>query len=461
MATRISLMNFSGDDDFVATRNACKLCSPLGASVVFRGIEGAAPFLHGSQGCATYIRRYVISHFREPIDIASSNFSEHSAIFGGGQNLTTGISNVTRQYQPSLIGVATTCLSETIGDDVPMLLAQYRKANEAEAAKLPALVNVSTPSYSGTHMDGFHAAVRAVADQLAEGGEKSEHVNLLPGFVSCADLRHLKEIVSDFGLEQVLLPDYSDTLDGPAWSEYQNIPAGGTTVGAIRTMGRAAATIQCGRTLAMDQSAGDVIQKKHNVPCHKIGLPIGVRETDAMFDALRQISGRPTPAKYEAERGRLIDAYVDGHKYVFGKRAVVYGEEDLVVGLVSMLGEIGVIPVLVASGGESGRLVEAIRSVWPTAPESLAIRQGADFVEISQEAEALKPDLIIGNSKGQSLSRKLNIPHIRVGFPIHDRFGGHRVLHVGYRGAQQLFDGIVNAILEKKQRDSEIGYAYM
>ena len=72
---------------WVATRNACKLCTPLGACLAMRGIEGALPFLHGSQGCATYMRRYIISHFREPVDIASSNFSEHSAIFGGGENL--------------------------------------------------------------------------------------------------------------------------------------------------------------------------------------------------------------------------------------------------------------------------------------------------------------------------------------------------------------------------------------
>ena len=59
-----------------ATRNACKLCSPLGAAMVFKGIRGCLPFLHGSEGCATYIRRYMISHFREPVDIASSSLSE-------------------------------------------------------------------------------------------------------------------------------------------------------------------------------------------------------------------------------------------------------------------------------------------------------------------------------------------------------------------------------------------------
>ena len=40
------------------------------------------------------------------------------------------------------------------------------------------------------------------------------------------------------------------------------------------------------------------------------------------------------------------------------------------------------------------------------------------------------------------------MPLVRVGFPIHDRIGGQRILHVGYRGTQQLFDRIVNALIE-------------
>ena len=42
-----------------------------------------------------------------------------------------------------------------------------------------------------------------------------------------------------------------------------------------------------------------------------------------------------------------------------------------------------------------------------------------------------------------------------------DRIGGQRVLHLGYRGAQELYDRIVNALLEVKQETSPIGYAYL
>ena len=129
--------------NFVATRNACKLCAPLGASIAIRGIEGALPFLHGSQGCATYMRRYIISHFREPMDIAASNFSETSTIFGGKECLYQGIKNVTSQYHPELIGIATTCLSETIGEDVASLLSRYEDDHKNDGG--PVLVPMSTP----------------------------------------------------------------------------------------------------------------------------------------------------------------------------------------------------------------------------------------------------------------------------------------------------------------------------
>ena len=70
---------------YVSTTNACKLCKPLGASIAFKGVEGCVPFLHGSQGCATYMRRYIISHFNEPIDIASSSLGEKHAVYGGAR----------------------------------------------------------------------------------------------------------------------------------------------------------------------------------------------------------------------------------------------------------------------------------------------------------------------------------------------------------------------------------------
>ncbi len=450
--------------NFVSTRNPCKLCAPLGASLVMRGIEGGVPFLHGSQGCATYMRRYIISHFREPMDIAASGFSEASTIFGGGPNLMQGLSNVTAQYKPGIIGIATTCLTETIGEDVGAILHEYRASREGSPS--PELVHVSTPSYSGTHLDGFHAAVRATVEQLAEppaslSSDAGTGINLFPGMLSPADLRHLKEIVADFDLPLTLFPDYSETLDSPVLEHYEKIPTGGTPVAQLRAIAGSKASIEFGRALRRKTTAASFLDEQFGVKAHRIGVPIGVRETDEFFSVLAAISGQDTPKAYALERGRLLDSYVDGHKYVFGKRALVFGNEDVVIGLASLLSEIGVVPVLCAAGGKSAGFASSIAEVTTDCLEPVVARDGLDFMTMGEMARDLKLDFLIGSSKGAALSRELGIPLIRVDFPIHDRIGGHRILHVGYRGAQQLFDLVVNTILERKQDSSPVGYSYM
>lgn len=446
--------------NFTATTNACKLCTPLGAALVFRGIYNCVPILHGSQGCSTYIRRYLISHFKEPIDIASSNFTEESAIFGGRNNLIASIKNVSKQYEPDILGIATTCLSETIGEDLTLMLANIE--TEFTDEKMPVIVNVSTPSYSGTHIDGFHSAVKAMIQKFAQFDSPGEHVNIFPGMVSPADIRYLKEIFEDFGIKGIILPDYSDTLDGGPWNEYQKIPEGGTTIEEMELSGSAKATIEIGKTLLGTNSAGRYLEEFGSVPLIRFGLPIGINETDKLVECLEELSGCDLPEKHNKERLRLIDSYADGHKYVFGAKAVVYGEEDLVVSIAQFLAETGIDPVVCASGGNTGKLSKLLKESLPAKVyERCTIKSGADFIDIEELIKETYPDFIIGNSKGYTTSRKLNIPLIRIGFPVHDRFGGQRILHLGYRGTQQLFDLIVNTMIEIKQNASPVGYTYM
>ncbi|THB66580.1 MAG: nitrogenase [Desulfovibrio sp.] len=446
-------------ESYVSTTNACKLCTPLGAALAFKGVQGAVPFLHGSQGCATYMRRYVISHFREPVDIASSALGEKHAVYGGGPNLKQGILNVMKKYSPALVGVASTCLTETIGDDVPMLLAEFRR--EFSDLNPPELVHVSTPSYMGTHTDGWRNTVLSLTRQLCtETSQANETVNVFPTLCSCEDLRIFKAMFREYGLTPVILPDYSDTLDGPALAEYEPIPAGGTPIAAIKAMSGATASLDLGRCLPKDTAGAD-LETRFGVDNLRLGMPMGLRESDAMHHALSRISGKDMPKHIVQQRGRLVDALVDGHKYVSGARAVVYGEEDLVAGLASFLTEVGIDVVLAATGSEKCGLDSAVREVTEDLGRvETEVRMGVDFHEIAERAGQLKPDLLVGHSKGYRYAREWNIPLVRVGFPVHDRFGAQRIATLGYTGAQQMFDRIVNAVLDKRQADSPVGYGY-
>ena len=92
--------------------------------------------------------------------------------------------------------------------------------------------------------------------------------------------------------------------------------------------------------------------------------------------------------------------------------------------------------------------------------DRMQIMEGADFVGMEKALENNPVDFLMGHSKGYSMSRKLKKPLVRIGFPIHDRVDGSRLMHVGYRGAQQLFDRIANTLIEVRQNASPVGYTY-
>ena len=444
---------------YVSTTNPCKLCSPYGASLAYSGIAGAFPFIHGSQGCSTYIRRHMIGHFREPVDIACSNFSEQATIFGGKSNLLTGLINVINQYNPKMIGICTTCLAETIGEDVGMYIHQI-KAEYGES-DLPHLVIASTPSYAGSHLDGFRRTLAAVVSQLGSAGKKAEHINLISSMVSPEDIRTLKDIFESFGIDYVLLPDYSDRLDGQIWKEYQSNISYGTDIEKIIDMPNAKETIEFGFGNDEMDSAGICLNKNWAVPLYKMPMPIGLRLCDEFFKKLEAISNRPTPPKFKAIRGRLIDAYVDGHKYIFGKRALIYGDEDFVVSMASFLSEIVVWPAVCATGDKSKSFSDMLKANIEGNSDDIVVMNDTDFADMLDVAKAQSIDLVIGNSNGFKLTSALNIPLIRISLPIHDRIGASRVRHIGYSGTLELFDRIVNAMIEQKQNISPVGYTHM
>ncbi len=452
-------MEQQASENYRPTKNPCRLCTPFGACVAFNGVAGCAPYIHGSQGCATYIRRYLIGHFREPVDIACSSFGESTTIFGGKENFDTGISNVIDGYAPKMVGICSTCLSETIGDDVSQFIYEYNKNNNT--APLPYLVNVSTPSYCGTHSDGFHKANRAIVKTLAIETMKHRGINIFPGMLSPADLRYLKEIMNDFCLPAMLLSDYSDSFDGQTWDKYEKNIEFGTEIKDIEKAGGAKASIEFSTTVDDESSAAGYLTETFDVPAHTMPMPLSVTSTDKFFELVSSLSENPIPQKHLSERGRLIDAYVDGHKYVFEKRAVIYGDEDMVIGLACFLAEIGIIPALCATGGQGGKLQESLEKLLPEMISQITVQEDTDFIDINDCARSLEPDIIIGNSNGYKLKRQLDIPLVRIGLPIHDRIGASRILHVGYRGAQQLYDRIVNAFIEIQQEDSPVGYTHI
>ncbi len=427
--------------------NQCQMCMPLGGVIAFKGIENAMVISHGSQGCSTYMRLANVEHFNEPVDIASSSLNEKQTIYGGEANLKKAIDNVLRVYNPKVIGVLTTCLSETMGEDLDRIVATYIQERQIEDVDI---VPVPTPSYSGSHTEGFWAATRGIIAHFAKPTEKHTRINLIIPHISPADIRGIKRILGLMDVEYTLVPDYSLTLDRPYGGRYQKIPPGGTKTEEITRMPGAPLTIQFGLTCPDALSPGRFLEEQFGVPLINLPLPMGIEATDQFVETLQGLTSGTVPDQLTLERGWLLDAMADSHKYNAVGRPVIYGEPEIVYALVRTVTANGAPPVVIASGTKNSKLAGLLVPVLAEVDDKPILLEETDFAAIEEAAAGAGVNVAVGHSGGKFLTESRGIPVVRVGFPIHDRTGGQRILSVGYAGTLAFLDRFTNTLLEAK-----------
>lgn len=433
--------------------NPCKMCMPMGAVSALYGIRGCMSILHGSQGCATYIRRHMATHYNEPVDVASSSLTEDGTVFGGEKNLLKGIENLVKLYNPEVIGIATTCLAETIGEDVGAIIKKYRTMHPESGVTL---INVFSAGYAGTQYEGFFASLRAVVSQVEMSGEKNDCVNIITPMLSPADYRYLKALLEETGVDYILLPDLADNLDGAHELTYRRLKAKGTPLKDISRMSGAKFTIEFSEFINEASSPAAFLHAHYGVPFCRLPLPVGLEFTDSLIGLLTSFGGVRTE-KLDAERGRYLDAMVDSHKYCAEARAAIFGEPDFVYAMTKLCCENGAIPVVAATGSVCSALDEKLRPMIKAAAdirfvEHYTIADDCDFALIETLCQENGANLLIGSSDGRHISHKLDIPLIRCAFPVHDRVGGQRIQSIGYDGSLSLLDQLANHMLSRKEK---------
>ncbi len=429
--------------------NPTRSCAPIGTMLANYGVHGAITINHGSQGCATYPRHQMSRHFREPVEVATTSLTEKTTVYGGKSNLLAALKNVWERFHPTMIVVCSTCLSETIGDDVPGIIDEFLERHPE--VTIP-ILSVKTPSYIGNHTTGFDNFLKEVASNLPDRrkkkGETNGKINMIPGWVNPGDIRELKHMLREMGLHGLWLTDYSETLDGGYYEPRPAFPRGGTTIEELRSSSKSLATIALQRYVGGE--AARIYERRYNVPAHVLTMPIGLANTDAFIDTLVEITDHTIPEALQVERARLLDALVDTHMYTTGLRVALYGDPDLLEGLVGLVAEMGMTPAYILTAADTAPWAERMLELTgELGVESEIILKG-DLHELHKRIKAYPVDLLIGHSKGKFIADAENIPLVRVGFPVEDRFGYHRRAIVGYNGSIALVDEITNQVFERR-----------
>jgi len=429
--------------------NPLKTCQPVGAMYAALGVHACMPHSHGSQGCCSFHRMFLTRHFKDPAIASSSSFTEGASVFGGGSNLKTAIKNIFDIYDPEIIAVHTTCLSETIGDD----LVGY--INDAKIPEGKIVVHTNTPSYVGSHITGYYNMITGFIKYLAEAtGEKNNKLALFPGFVNPGDMREMKRLMTLMGVEYIMLPDTSGVMDAPMTGSYNMYPKGGTTISDIKDLGNCELTLALGELTS--EFPADFLEKKCKVPYKTLPLPIGVENTDAFIMALNHFSKNEVPYAIEEERGQLMDILLDSHQYTYNKSVAIYGDPDTVLGMAQICMEMGMIPKYLVTG-TPGKIFEQKAKILfeKFGLEGCIAKSAADLFELHQWIKNDSVDLLIGGTHGKYIARAEDIPLVRVGFPIIDRYVHSYMPIVGYKGAIRLAELILNALMDRQDRDCE------
>ncbi len=431
--------------------NPAKTCQPIGAMYAALGIHRCLPHSHGSQGCCAYHRSTLTRHYKEPVMAATSSFTEGASVFGGQANLIQAIDNIFTIYEPDVIAVHTTCLSETIGDDIPQIASKAAAEGKIPPGKY--VIHVNTPSYVGSHVTGFAGMTRAMVDYFAESsGRKNGQVNIIPGYVEPSDMEEIARLVNLLGIPMVMFPDTSGVLNGPQTGKYEMFPKGGVTVEALRTTGDGMVTIALGPLAS--GFAARALDNKCKVPCEILDLPIGISATDAFIDTLRKIAGVNVPEEITTERGKLLDLVTDMHQYFYHRKVALVGDPDQLIALTEFLASIDMWPTHIVTGTSSKDFESKIRGILRDVPYQVNVKAAGDMFLFHQWIKNEPVDLLMGNTYVKYIARDEDIPFVRFGFPILDRVGHGYFPTVGYQGGMRLLVKILDALLDRQDRDA-------
>jgi nitrogenase molybdenum-iron protein NifN len=432
--------------------NPLKSSTPLGAALAFLGIEGAVPLFHGSQGCTSFALVLSVRHFKEAIPLQTTAMDEAATVLGGADNLEEAIMVLKTRMKPRFIGVASTALVETRGEDFAGELAaiQRKRSKELEGTTV---VFASTPDFKGALEDGWAKATTAVIDAVVEAAPAPRaapsvpRVNVLPGVHQTpADLDELGEIVRAFGLEPMFLPDVSGSLDGHVPDAYVGTSMGGARLADVARMGEAIHTIAVGEHMRAPAAA---LTARTGTRATVFPTLTGLDGSDALMTLLAELSGRPVPPVLRRRRSQLVDAILDAHFHFGGKRVAIVADPDLLFTLVTLFARMGADVRVAIASTDASPLLEQL-------PCDVQVGDLADFEEAAKAADV---ELLVSHSHGRQAADRLGVPLYRVGFPIFDRLGVQHRCTVGYAGTRQLVYDLANVFQARLHEPSPHDFA--
>ena len=409
--------------------NPLQASPSLGAAIFFLGIKNAVILMHGAVGCASFDKVTLTKHFRENIPIVTTALNEYGAILGGSDFLISGIKNIYEKMKPDFIGVASSGLTETNGEDIVGIIKDFKEKLDLPFSKV---VYAGTPDYRGGLEDGYMQAMLALLNDFS-GKEKHtsfkkpkksvKSVNVFcPSSFTPQDFLELREVIDYFNLKPIMVPDLGLSLDGHLDERgYLQITADGLDVKDMENIRNSEFNIVIGLSL---KNIVDTIGELTGLKTYYFPNICGIKNSDKFFNLLSKLTDKEVPEKYKRQRRQLMDAYLDTHFYFLGKDIALALSIDLLDSFSTIYSEMGVNLRI----GISTKFSNDIKFRFFNFYEG-----DLDLLDSNRNV-----DLVVSNSNAKFYVKSLGIPLLKAGFPLIDEIGHSYKHYILYKGAVNL-----------------------
>ncbi len=409
--------------------NPIKLSQPMGALLCFLGIKNTMPLMHGAQGCASFSKVFFTRHFSDPIAVQTTAVNDITAVIDGGDySISEAVKNITKKVKPDLVGLFTTGMTETKGDDIKGATYLLRDTQK--------MVYVHTPDFEGGLESGYAKSIEAIIKQLVKEKENINYqkATLIPNVnLTPIEVEKIKEQIELFGYETFALPDLSLSLDGHLGLKQGALSSGGISIEEIEELGDSEIVITIGNSV---NKCGELLKEKNEKINHlHFDTVSGLLKADKFYKALMEQKDITTPHPSIVRwRKRHQDALLDTHFALGGTKVVIACEPDQILSIATTLKEAGADITAVVSPNKSVSLENDIC-------ENVII---GDFEDVEKALE--DADLLISSFHGERICVKHKKALAVRGFPNYEIVGNQLKNDTLYEGSSYFLFEIANIV---------------
>ena len=424
----------------------------VGAFRAIDGIKDTLPYFNAPLGCSFHILLMWSRHNRDTLNPYQSMIQESDVIMGMDKKLEESLlKTVESQRDKKAILIISSDPAEIISPNVEEVARRVMAQIDNSVRILP----LQSAGLNGNHVDGFNEVAVKLFSTFPTSKKKRipNTINILgvvqDEITARGDVTEVRRMLNGIGLE-VLSTYFLDS----STDQIANVSEASLNIVLHEEYGREGA---------------ELLQKESGIPFVCASPPFGFEGTRDWLMEVSRFFDRTEEAEQfiSREETRIYPRIVQADQYLTGRKAAIYADPTMAVGLTQLCAEMGMVPVLTAFSVKDAVCQEWLGDIsrkYGISPEFLE----EDNINFKYLARRLKPEVVFGCGLHYELSVELGAFHYPINYPTSQRLRVYDIPIMGYQGLlytvqqvgdemlrRDLFDETVHGVDHMREMDVE------